>query len=306
MRFRYARHVKDIDKTAGFYSTYFGLEVLFTFRNHDQYDGIILGNPDQTLQIEFTQSHENPVSESDEDDLLVFYFHTKLEWEKRVEKMKNDGVKVLIPKNSYWLQNGVMFADPDGHRVELAMYDIKISTEGKLNSLLHARGIETWNEVVDYIRKLSYGRNQNRFDVSLVIKEEKGTCSSKHALLRSVAIENNIPGVRLILGMYKMNHHNTPGIGNILSEAGLDFIPEAHCYLSVNHLRIDVTSTLSDFKRLEDDILLEMEITPEQVNEYKVSFHQNFIINWIQEEHIPLSFDTIWELREKCIQRLSE
>jgi len=65
---------------------------------------------------------------------------------------------------------------------------------------------------------LPYGRTANRTDLSLVISEQKGTCSSKHALLKEVADLNGIKGIDLIIGIYKMSEANTPGIGDELSK----------------------------------------------------------------------------------------
>ena len=47
---------------------------------------------------------------------------------------------------------------------------------------------------------------------------------------------NNIPNIKLILGMYKMRTTNTPKIGTTLSEHQLDYMPEAHCYLKINEV----------------------------------------------------------------------
>ena len=102
-----------------------------------------------------------------------------------------------------------------------------------------------------------------------------------------------------------MNHINTPKIGNVLFEKSIDFIPEAHCYLSVNNERIDYTSKNSDFKRIENAILLEQEIDAFQVAEFKVDFHKAFIRSWIENDEIGFSFDEIWKFREVCIENLS-
>ena len=105
-------------------------------------------------------------------------------------------------------------------------------------------------ETVDFVKKIPYGRNANRKDFSLVISENKGTCSSKHAYLKDFATRNNIPNVQLILGIYKMNEQNTK-IGSILSDNFLDFIPEAHCYLKIDGKTVDVTSKDADFDKID-------------------------------------------------------
>ena len=174
-----------------------------------------------------------------------------------------------------------------------------------LTQLIKSYNTDNWLDLVSRTKNLPYGRNQNRKDFSLVWKEQKGTCSSKHAFLKHVADLNNIPNIELILGMYKMNNLNTPKIGSVLSDHHLEYIPEAHCYLKINDERLDFTSTTSDFSKIENDILLEKEITPQQVAEFKVEFHKAYLKDWIQTHDIPFSFEEVWKIREQCIANLS-
>ncbi|MCB9034588.1 MAG: hypothetical protein H6553_12180 [Chitinophagales bacterium] len=166
--------------------------------------------------------------------------------------------------------------------------------------------MKNWSELIEFTRNLPYGRNSNRENFSLVLKENKGTCSSKHSFLKKVADLNGFKNVKLILGMYKMNHLNTPKIRDLISRNGLKHIPEAHCYLKLNNQRIDITNSNSDIENLRNDIIDEMEIEPEQVNTFKVEYHKNYLQKWIEQENIKLSFDEIWLIREECIKQLEE
>ena len=180
-----------------------------------------------------------------------------------------------------------------------------LTSTDPLTELAKQKGISTWNELTTFVKTLPYGRNNNRSDLSLVLSEMKGTCSSKHALLKQMADLNHIPDVKLILGIYKMNRLNTPGIGTALDGFPVDFIPEAHCYLKVAGERMDITTPASDINNLETDIMEEREITPGDVDTFKVDFHQTFIRKWIADDRIPLTFERIWQIRETCINHLS-
>ena len=103
-----------------------------------------------------------------------------------------------------------------------------------------------------------------------------------------------------------MNHSNTPKIGNTLLDRGLEYIPEAHCYLKLNNKRIDITNCNATIDTLKNDIIEETEIEPEQVSTFKVDYHKKFLEKWKQQENIKLSFDALWEVREKCIMKLEE
>lgn len=183
---------------------------------------------------------------------------------------------------------------------------IKLIASDSLTNQVKSLGLNTWEELVKYIQSLPYGRTSNRHDLSLVLSENNGTCSSKHALLKHIADLNKIPNVELILGMYKMNQENTPNIGNELRENKIDYIPEAHCYLMINNERVDITTNNSEFKKIEKDIISEKEIQPYQVSEHKVSHHKEYLRNWIADNNVNFNFDDIWNIRERCIKSLSE
>lgn len=50
----------------------------------------------------------------------------------------------------------------------------------------------------------------------------------------------------------------------------------------------------------------ETEIQPNQVINFKIEYHQNFLKNWILTSNQTKSFTEIWNIREKCIQKLSD
>lgn len=102
-----------------------------------------------------------------------------------------------------------------------------------------------------------------------------------------------------------MNLANTPGIGNALEESHLNYIPEAHCYLLDNGNKLDLTSDRSNISRIEKDIIEELAIEPHEVDQFKVNYHKDYLMQWIVKERIPLSFDKIWSVREQCIANLS-
>ena len=184
--------------------------------------------------------------------------------------------------------------------------DYSFDSQDELTISLRSIGISTWNQLTTTISELPYGRNENREDLSLVLSEKKGTCSSKHALLKQVADFNNVPDVKLIIGIYKMNRANTPGIGAALENHSIPYIPEAHCYLKVKGNRFDFTSKKARRKSIEEDILQEIEISPDQVSTFKISYHRSFIKDWLKKTKSDFEFEDIWRIREECILSLTQ
>jgi hypothetical protein len=168
------------------------------------------------------------------------------------------------------------------------------------------KDLRDFKSVFNYVKQLPYGRNTNRSNYTLILKENKGTCSTKHAFLKAIAIENNIDNLELYLGVFKMNATNTPKIKSILETHQLDYIPEAHCYLKYNNELLDITFNRDDSPSFVDTLLYEITIKPEQIGEYKISFHKSFLKTWIRSEHLRISFNQLWDIREECISKISE
>ncbi|MFN7046082.1 MAG: hypothetical protein ACK4M1_12870 [Flavobacterium sp.] len=163
-----------------------------------------------------------------------------------------------------------------------------------------------FKELIDKVKNIPYGRNANRYDITLVLSENKGTCSSKHAFLKDFADKNEIENVKLYIGIFKMNEVNTPKLGDLLSKNNINYIPEAHCYLKINQIPVDATTSDSFYDKIKLDILEEIEIIPNQVSDFKVAYHKAFLKKWIEETNQNNTFEEIWKIREQCISKLSE
>ena len=184
--------------------------------------------------------------------------------------------------------------------------EISLLSDKPLTSLSKSFQLKTFEALLNHVKHLPYGRNANRNDFSLVLKEQQGSCSSKHALLKTVALENNLDQVQLVLAIFKMNAKNTPKIASILEQHNIPFIPEAHCFLKINEAFIDVTNKKSNYNNFKNDIIETQFILPHQVIDYKVEFHKKWITTWLTEINSNLSFNEFWAIRETCISKLSE
>ncbi len=125
MKFRFARHTNDLERIKSFYTSVLGLELLGGFENHNGYDGVFLGKQDENWHLEFTKSDEVVDFNFGDDDILVFYPNSKLEFEMIHEKLATHSIAFIDAKNPYWNENGKMFLDPDGYRIVISHLKIK-------------------------------------------------------------------------------------------------------------------------------------------------------------------------------------
>lgn len=164
------------------------------------------------------------------------------------------------------------------------------------------RGIVGFRAAARYVMLLPYGRNADRADFRLVLEEERGTCSTKHALLAEVAREHGQP-VELRLGIYEMDGRNTPGVGPTLRRHGLCGVPEAHCFLAYRGMRLDLTGA-GEAEEPIHALLYEEEIRPTWIGGHKVERHREFVRAW--SARCGLDAEVVWQAREECIRALSD
>ncbi|HUA33256.1 MAG TPA: hypothetical protein VMA09_06600 [Candidatus Binataceae bacterium] len=187
-----------------------------------------------------------------------------------------------------------------------ALPDTPLQTAGEISADFLQAGARTYREAAAIVYRLPYGRTSSRTDLSAVLREGRGTCSSKHALLRQLASEQGV-AIKLMIGIYLMNERNTPGVGAVLSRCRLKEIPEAHCYIVYDDERIDVTRAVTTSVEPIASFLHEEEISPPQIGDYKIAMHRDFLRRWLPGAKLPAewNFARLWSAREECIAALA-
>lgn len=166
-------------------------------------------------------------------------------------------------------------------------------------------GIKDFYSATKYIRELPYGRNSNKTNRLLVLTEQRGTCSGKHALLAELAQEQNKP-FELYFGFFKISENTHPAVAPILEKYGLTYYPELHAFLVSNGVKYDFTGMESPIEPLIE-FMKELPVRPDQVENYKEEAHKNFLASWLITEGLSNKFnlDQLWKIREECIKARS-
>lgn len=184
--------------------------------------------------------------------------------------------------------------------------NFEIQAAGPVSSAFVERGIVTFEAAASFVQLLPYRRNRDKDDLLSLFKDGCGTCSTKHALLKQLAVELGIEGLQLVLGLFKMNGRNTPEVASTLGRHGLAYIPEAHCYLKYEGQRLDFTKPNSSPADFVNDLLVEIELLPNQINGFKIDFHKKYLSEWLLENtELDLTLEALWAIREQCIMDLA-
>lgn len=180
-------------------------------------------------------------------------------------------------------------------------HNFKINSSKEISQQFISRHITDFNAALLFIKNLPYKRNADKNNLATVFTNGFGTCSTKHALLKQLAIENGAGDVQLKLGIFKMSAENTPAVTEVLQAHQLAFLPEAHNYLSIGNTVIDCTKAGSKPADFINDLIIEIEIAPQDIVDFKVAYHQAFLAKWLKRQELSLSLPELWTIREKCI-----
>ncbi len=117
---RVARPTDNLDAVVNFYRDGLGFDVLYEFKNHDGFDGVMIGRKGAPFHLEFTRKAGHKAGRAPtEDNLLVFYLPDTDAWNRAVARLEQAGYQATKSFNPYWDKNGNTFEDPDGYRVVL-------------------------------------------------------------------------------------------------------------------------------------------------------------------------------------------
>ena len=178
-----------------------------------------------------------------------------------------------------------------------------LQNKGEYEYFLDKNNLKTFHELINFIKKIPYGRTTSRGNLKELFENNRGTCSTKHAFLLQICELNNFLEVELIVGIFLMDASYAPKLRDILDKYKLIQIPEAHCYLRFNGKRYDFTSESSG--NFESKLIREQRCEWQQIVDWKPMIHKNFIASWKKRNNISLSEEELWEIREECIGKLS-
>lgn len=121
MRLRSARPTNDLAALERFYMA-LGCEVVGRFEDHQGFDGLILGAPGSTWQIEFVRERGVAAPRAPTPEhLLVFYLDDEDELHARAARLVGSGAREVTPHNPYWAACARCFEDPDGYVAVLSL-----------------------------------------------------------------------------------------------------------------------------------------------------------------------------------------
>jgi hypothetical protein len=89
----------------------------------------------------------------------------------------------------------------------------------------------------------------------ILFKEKMGSCTTKHAVIATLASELLLP-IQKSIGIYPMTEAIVTGTDHILNRYSLPYVPMIHCFLAYGQYRVDLTEGNANGKNRPIDTFL--------------------------------------------------
>jgi hypothetical protein len=136
--------------------------------------------------------------------------------------------------------------------------DKPISGSGLISKTFLELDIRSFRKACRYVHRLPYGYNSDKDDLLILFKESLGTCTTKHAVIGTLAAELGLP-IEKNIGIYRMTENIVTGTDALLKKYDLPHIPMLHCFLVFDRYRVDLTEGNRNGKNCAIDEFLHTE-----------------------------------------------
>lgn len=118
--------------------------------------------------------------------------------------------------------------------------DQPIMENGPMARTFLSMGIDDFHHACRYVHELPYGYNSDREDLMILFKEKMGSCTTKHAVIATLAAELEL-AIDKHIGIYAMTEALVTGTKPILQRYSLPYLPMVHCFLVFEDQRVDLS-----------------------------------------------------------------
>jgi len=118
--------------------------------------------------------------------------------------------------------------------------DQSLSENGLIGRTFAAFDIGTFHEACRWVHQLPYGYNSDRDDLMILFKEKTGSCTTKHAVIATLAAELDL-SIHKNVGIYAMTEALVTGTQKLLFRYRLPYVPMIHCFLNYRGHWVDLS-----------------------------------------------------------------
>lgn len=184
--------------------------------------------------------------------------------------------------------------------------DAGIAPAGIISKTFLGMGIDRFSEACRWVHDLPYGYNSDKGDLMILFKENKGTCTTKHAVIGTLAVELALPVTKTI-GIYAMTEAVVTGTQAVQDAYRLPYIPMIHCFLTAGDVRVDLTEGNQNGKnRPINDFLYTEDVRPDISEKAEYLLYRKALSDVIlkRKELAGIDLKTVLQARETGLKVL--
>jgi hypothetical protein len=181
-----------------------------------------------------------------------------------------------------------------------------IKAAGPVSNKFLSLGINGFIDACRYVHELPYGYNTDRDDLMILFKEKFGSCTTKHAVIATLAAELGLP-IEKAVGIYVMSEEIVADTGTILDKYGLPYVPMVHCFLVYGEHRVDLTEgNHNGKKRSIEDFLYTEKVVPNISAKDEYLLYRRALKDYIltKSEHKGIDLKSLLKAREEGLALL--
>ena len=181
-----------------------------------------------------------------------------------------------------------------------------IREKGLISKAFISLNIKSFHDACQYVHDVPFGYNSTREDILILFKEGYGSCTTKHAVIATLAEELHIP-VHKMIGIYTMAEDVVTGTQVILEKYNLPYLPMIHCFLMYGSYRIDLTEgNMNGKNRSIEEFLYTEQVVPNVSEKDEYFIYKNALRNHIlnRKEMVGVSLIDILHARSEGIALL--
>ncbi len=181
--------------------------------------------------------------------------------------------------------------------------DRPLADAGPYAKIFLGLGIERFSQACRYVHELPYGYNSDRDDPMTLFAENKGSCTTKHAVIALLGGELGL-AIDKHVGVYPMTEALVTGTGPILERHRLPYVPMIHCFLVSGGRRVDLSEGNKNGKNGPiDDFLYIEKVAPDIAEKEEYLLYRKALKEHVlpRQEFRQVEMKTVLKAREEGI-----
>lgn len=160
--------------------------------------------------------------------------------------------------------------------------NFEILSNGPISSYLKNKKVNDFKSTIIFLKSNPIELKDLQEIVVKDVEETMSITSKIHAVLATLAVENEIEEIELMMGIFLVNQNIFPELENYFKDKDYSNIALTTSYLKISDKRIDFSSSKQILEKITSKIIREQRMDPHQSKEWKEKIYEDYIHKWFK------------------------